>query len=485
MFRCLCYGAGSAGLAVLFEDLAKSKFPLQSEDNPQQQELKGYNFWVHMIVMYGPTVIVSTAEALVIYYDLLRTSIAVTQIAQLKLFPQDPIRTFVSNSIVSEALELGHPTYVRFGINPMVGASELVLKACFLLYKARGGLSKFLIKVRGAPNMANPGLASPRRESLLLLRAQPTQILLKRVLSRSALKGVFPLVGLPIVAFWDALLAANVLQAVRTVALGRCCIVGVTDALLEVHQELVRQMDAGMELSKAVELSRISSHALGSRHDTFDPTAMSVELKEAIMRSVAMAVVRARSFHPNLELLIKHLMYRLRIDPTTIEKLDVEDRFKECLTQLTMLEKYMVLTVLTFALILDGEVTISQRVRPSRAPQRMPQSSNRAPRRTAVVRQVCAKLVWSGPQRRWYVTHAPLRRASRHVDLWILTRCVAILQPAFMRLSRKFNNLMLRPEDVVFCMHSTREKDDESAKQLTFMEQTEAAIGMVLNVLTF
>ena len=189
------------------------------------------------------------------------------------------------------------------------------------------------------------------------------QILLRRVLSRSALKGVFPLVGLPIVAFWDALLAFNVLTAVRTVALGRCCIVGVTDGILSIHQELERQLEAGMELSMAADLARIRSHALGSRHDTFDPDAMSHDLKVALMRAVAMTVCQARAFHPNLELLIKHLMYRLRLDPLTIEGLDQDKKFRECLPQLSVLERYTVITMLTFALVLDGQVTTSQRVR--------------------------------------------------------------------------------------------------------------------------
>lgn len=355
--RCLSYGAGSAGLAVVFQQLA-NKFPT-SEDNPTTGMLNGYIFWVHNIIMYGPTIIISSIEALIIYYDLLRTSVQLTQIAGLKLWPQDPIRMFVANSIVSEALELGHPTYIRFGINPLAGASKFIIKICNFLYKARGGLSKFLIKVRFGESSRSRCVPRP----LTLFALLKLQILLRRVLSRSALKGVFPLIGLPIVAFWDALLAFNVLTAVRTVALGRCCVVGVTDGILSIHEELERQMDAGMELSMAVELARIKSHALGSRHDTFDPESMSHDVKVAIMRAIAMAVVQARSFHPNLELLVKHVMYRLRLDPLTVEGLDEEERFKKCLPKLSLLERYTVLTMLNFALVLDGTVTISQRVR--------------------------------------------------------------------------------------------------------------------------
>lgn len=145
VFRALSYGAGSAGLGVVFQNLS-NKFPT-SEDNPTGDMLNGHVFWVHNIIQYIPTIFVSTVEAMTIYYDLLRTSVALTQIASLKLWPQDPVRMFVANSIVSEALELGHPTYIRFGINPLAGASKFIIQVCGILYKARGGLTKFLIKV--------------------------------------------------------------------------------------------------------------------------------------------------------------------------------------------------------------------------------------------------------------------------------------------------------------------------------------------------
>jgi len=54
-----------------------------------------------------------------------------------------------------------------------------------------------------------------------------------------------------------------------------------------------------------------------------------------------------------------------------------------------------------------------------------------------------------------------------------------------MRVSRKFNNLSLQPEDVAFAIFDTREKDDETSGDITPLEQVEAAIGSVLRLLTF
>jgi hypothetical protein len=147
VLRCTSYGIGSGGLSVLFEQLSNQYFPI-SENEPAGAYEK-YNVWVHYIIAYLPSILVSFIEAMVIYYDLLRTSLAIAEIAGLKLWPLDPVRLFVSNSIVAEALELGHPTYVRYGVDPMRGSSRLVLYLCGLLYAARGGLSKFMLKVRG------------------------------------------------------------------------------------------------------------------------------------------------------------------------------------------------------------------------------------------------------------------------------------------------------------------------------------------------
>ncbi len=189
------------------------------------------------------------------------------------------------------------------------------------------------------------------------------QIILRRVVSRSAVKGVFPLIGLPIVAFWNAVLARQVMHAVRTVALGRMCITTVTDTLLGMHQELSRQVAAGVELQKAVELSRAKSFAVASPENSFDALAMPDSLKAAILRSVSVAVVSSREFHPNLELLMKHLIFRLRINPETIPELDnIDLYYKSCLPSLSRVDSYTVLTFLAFALLLDGDLTVTNKI---------------------------------------------------------------------------------------------------------------------------
>ena len=252
---------------------------------------------------------------------------------------------------------------------------------------------------------------------------------MRRVVSRSAVKGVFPLIGLPIVAFWNAVLANQVMQAVRTVTLGRMCITGVVDSLLGVHQELARQIDAGVDLQKAVELSRTKSFAMSNPESSFDPLAMPDALKAASLRAVAVAVVSARVFHPNVELLMKHLMFRLRVDPETIPDLgDIETFTKVCLPALSRLDSYTVLSFLALALLLDGEVTTSEKIF-----MKMAQAScGLAPNLAGA--------------------------AARHA---VVAACCYADRPlcaGFNRCATKFSNLTLQPEDVVFCFYGACER---------------------------
>jgi len=257
---------------------------------------------------------------------------------------------------------------------------------------------------------------------------------MRRVVSRSAVKGVFPLLGLPIVAFWNAVLAKGVMSSVRTVGLGRMFIVGVTDAILGVHQELTRQVAAGVDLQMAVELSRTKSFAMSNPEASFDPQIMPEALKYIIFRSVATAVISTRAFHPNLELMLKHIIYRLRIDPLKIPDVDNMKLFTDkLLPSLSRLDSYTVLTIMSFALVLDGSMAVTEKLLMKRA------------------QAACG------------------------------------LQPhlaGLMNMSRKFVSLVLEPQDVVFCYYDMREREG-GLEDITLMEQIEDASSQVLRILSF
>jgi len=187
------------------------------------------------------------------------------------------------------------------------------------------------------------------------------------VATRSALRGSASGFGdwltISIGGYMDASASAVQLHAIRVVALGRTCIVPIVDVLLGVHQEIADHMALGTDIQKAVSLVKTKSFVLSSTHNSFDQQRMPMEMKTAILRAVAVAVVQSKVFHPNLELLMKHLMYRLRIDPAKYNDLDDESKFiNQILPKLNSLDQYTVLTFLAFSVCLDGNLSIAQKV---------------------------------------------------------------------------------------------------------------------------
>ena len=408
IFRCGALGLGAGGFALLMQNWADGSYPLcpglvggtgcSNENDPSRGV-----FYIHYIIAVLLPTIVSFIESVAIYYDLLRTSLAVARFADVKLYPMTPVRTFVCNSIVAEVFELGHPSVPRFGIDPLRGSNKYILKLYGALYNLRGGMLKFVLKM-----------------------------LLKKVATRSALRGASALLSLPIGAYLDAAGAMNQLAAVRTVALGRSFIIPVVDALLGVHQELSRLMAGGADLQKAVSLVRTKSFALSSQHASFDQKEMPREMKVAILRTIAIAVVQSKVFHPNQELMMKHIMFRLRVDPADYNDLDDENIFlKQVLPNLRPLDQYTVLTFMAFAVCLDGSLSLAQKI-------------------NIKVAQVACNLTPSV---------APLRR-----------------------MSDKFNSNSITPQDVVFAFYKSREREEGNA-DITRVEMAEALLASIFKAL--
>lgn len=158
-------------------------------------------------------------------------------------------------------------------------------------------------------------------------------------------------------------------------------------------------------------------------------------MKVAILRAVAVAVVHSREFHPNLELLLKHLFFRLRLDPATVPDLDDEAFFlRSCLPSLPLLDAFTVLTFFAFALTLDGQLAASQTIYFKRA------------------------------------------------------QAVCHLQPSasgLVAMARKLNSLTLQPTDVAFSLYAARDRVGDDAGEETRMERLEAAVGAALKMISF
>jgi len=166
------FGLGAGGCAVAFQSLAKKVYKAELPDGTSRPPAWGdWHFYAYWVINGLLPTIVSFAESILIYFDLLKVSLAVAATSGIKLYPLDPVRVFVCNSIVAEVFELGHPSEPRFGINPLRGSNEYILKLYEMLYSLRGGALKFIIKV--CPLLrarTQPSLIAPHFRSFCLRR---------------------------------------------------------------------------------------------------------------------------------------------------------------------------------------------------------------------------------------------------------------------------------------------------------------------------
>lgn len=112
IIRCFVYGLTSGFLNYGTEIVSTTYFPINPDATPNFND---YNLYVFYLISFGPGFIFSFIEALTISYDFLSTAIRITNSVDVSLYkdPMDPIRVFICNAIISEALELGHPNNVR------------------------------------------------------------------------------------------------------------------------------------------------------------------------------------------------------------------------------------------------------------------------------------------------------------------------------------------------------------------------------------
>lgn len=146
-------------------------------------------FWTAMIIGLA---VASFFEICAIYRDSLQTGMRFVRVVGLQLLPLDEHRLFVACSIARAALELGNPEQAMENIlDPLREVSKLRMALCAIIYKAKIGVTNFLLKVA-----------------------------MKRVLSRSAARSVLPFLAVVGTAFWNGAVARKVMREAKIRAMG-------------------------------------------------------------------------------------------------------------------------------------------------------------------------------------------------------------------------------------------------------------------------
>ena len=194
------------------------------------------------------------------------------------------------DSLARAALELPNPVDLKVGVNPHREAKKWRLVLISLAYKAKVGVTNFLVK-----------------------------LLIRRVLSRVALRGLLPFVALPVTAAWNGIVMWLVLREARIRAMGPSAV-----------EELVQVVfDDAPQLSEQGRLSAV--------------------------RAVASAIVRTQDLHPNLVRLLSTVSRRA--GDTGKNELDDVGLFLSNLKTLEAAELKVTVQILAVAFVVDGRLT--------------------------------------------------------------------------------------------------------------------------------
>lgn len=247
-------------------------------------------------ILGGVTLLASVAEILFLYWDTLRSVHELARVAGLELFAADRAEgdAALADALARAALELPNPIDLQVKVNPHKESRRWQLLAASLAYKAKVGVTNFLVK--------------------MLVRR-----LLGRVAVRGMLGALVPFVGVPVTAAWNGVVMWRVLLEARVRAMGPSAI-----------EELL-----GFCFTDGLQLSQ---HG-----------------RLAAVRAVASAIVRTQDLHPNLVHLL--LQVRTRAGDVGSAELDDVGEFLRSLTTLAAPERQLALQVLAIACVVDGRLT--------------------------------------------------------------------------------------------------------------------------------
>lgn len=280
--RAALAGALSGGACALTEYLGELEWPTDR-----------VTFWTVMAVV---TIVASVAEIAFIYWETLRSVHELARVAGIELFGKDRKESdeALIDALARAALELPNPVDAKAGVNPHREVKKWQLILVSLAYKAKVGVTNFVVK-----------------------------LLVRRMASRIALRGLLPFVALPVTAMWNGVVMWLVLREARIRAMGPSAV-----------EELVKVIFA-------------------------DAPTLSAEGKLSAVRAVASAIVRTQDLHPNLLRLLTTVA-RYAGD-TGKNELDDVGLFLENLKKLEGVELKVSLQLLAVACVVDGKLSTREK----------------------------------------------------------------------------------------------------------------------------
>eukprot|EP01064_Diplonema_japonicum_P034297 TRINITY_DN7070_c2_g1_i1.p1 TRINITY_DN7070_c2_g1~~TRINITY_DN7070_c2_g1_i1.p1 ORF type:complete len:1634 (+),score=366.98 TRINITY_DN7070_c2_g1_i1:43-4944(+) len=258
IIRAAIAGLISSGLSAVAEMLAEAYFSDESVGfSINIASGKKPEYWVIIITA---TIIFSTLEIFYLYYDAMRTTMVISELFGLVLYPLDEERRFFSNALARCCLELTHPVETMWGVDPVRNQPDIVRAMSRTAYQAKSGISAFLLRMS-----------------------------FKRLLTRVGAKAAQAYLACPVFMAVNALVARSVLHQSRVIALG---------------PRLITRM-----------LEHVGDDAPPVWHLGSSWVAVShfEKLCVQILRAIGCVVVAREAWHPNLEFLYKMTRKKLGV----------------------------------------------------------------------------------------------------------------------------------------------------------------------------
>lgn len=202
-------------------------------------------FWVLVALANALAAVI---EIVILQADAIHTTYRIAHAAGLELFGDDQDRKVaIRSALARAALEMPCKREVLCGVDPYEEVVKWRLVVATLAYKAKIGVTNFLVKA-----------------------------LIRRALGRAAVRSsLITFAAVPITGAWNAYIMWKVLRQVRLRVMGPSAVHEMVDMLVPREQSL------------------------------------SQGTKETLFRAVAVTVVRSREMHPNLAVMLQRLHERL------------------------------------------------------------------------------------------------------------------------------------------------------------------------------
>lgn len=297
-------GAVSTVVSATAEVLAT---PLLGPDHDHPTTAQSLAFWG---VVGGVTIVASAIEILYLYWDGLSAVFRLTQAAGLDLFPEGDDAKLLAGAMARAALELPNPEAKLFGIDPRRESSKLRLLVASLAYKAKIGVTNFLVKA-----------------------------LVRRMLGRAFVRSWLPFVAVPITALWNAAVCFLVVREARIRAMGPSAVRQLLDAAFARHPS--PSAEARAVCVRAVASAIVHTEDMHPNH-----TAMLDE----IVRHVGARLDRPRA-----------ALSADAIFGADLASVDDPARFLQALASLPPEARALPIEVLAIASIIDGRLTRKER----------------------------------------------------------------------------------------------------------------------------